>query len=239
MGDLPYSVLRAAFLKALQTCKFWPVKVADVRACVDRTHETAVHQAAEIEWQKVLDLRRVEWNPDLPGRFARIFSGLSERVQTACRAAQPFREFTAEEFENGALHTWAKKKFIESYIAWEMLDREQFLLPDGELKNFLANAAQAKALPSSQPGSFEELHERGLRYAAEIAAPAPAPRKTVVRPVSEKSEVELAEELRRQKAALAARGWLPNEQPGQNPALLSPVGKSCESNVGLGQATES
>jgi hypothetical protein len=209
LDDLPYSVLEAAFKKALQTCKFWPVKVADIRECVDHTRENALAEAADLEWQRVLELRRVYWCPDMPGGFSRGMPQLSERVQRACRAAGVFREFTAEEFENGALHTWAKKRFIESYLAWEELDRDQFLLPDGALKNLLASTAQAKALPPLQPVSFEELHERGLRYAAEIATPAPSQRKVaVVRPIREKSEVELAEELRRQKEALAARGWL-------------------------------
>jgi hypothetical protein len=227
LGDLPYSVLEAAFKKALRACKFWPVKVADIRECIDRTRETAVKEAADLEWQRVLELRRTRWSPDVPGGFYGGAPQLSERVQSAARAAGVFREFTSEEFENGALHTWAKKRFMESYIAWEELDREQFLLPDGELKNLLAETARAKALPPSQPVSFEELHERGLRYAAQLAAPvnATAPRKIFVRPVREKSEAELAEELRRQKAALVERGYLPadalakgSEIPGASPA---------------------
>jgi hypothetical protein len=71
LDDLPYSVLEAAFKKALQTCKFWPVKVADIRECVDHTRERALAEAADLEWQRVLELRRVYWCPDMPGGFSR------------------------------------------------------------------------------------------------------------------------------------------------------------------------
>lgn len=50
-SDLPTSVLEAAFRKALQTCKYWPVKVADIRGHIDRTKETAAAEAADLEWQ--------------------------------------------------------------------------------------------------------------------------------------------------------------------------------------------
>jgi hypothetical protein len=78
-----------------------------------------------------------------------------------------FREFTEAEFENGALHTWAKKKFVESFLAWEALERDQYLLPDGEIKNLLADVAQAKALPASSV-DFHTLHKRGLKHAEEL-----------------------------------------------------------------------
>jgi hypothetical protein len=201
LGDLPCSVLEAAFKKALRTCKFWPVKVADVRECIDHTRETALAEAADLEWQRVLELRGTRWSPDAPGGFYGGAPQLSERVQSAARAAGIFREFTAEEFENGALHTWAKKKFVESYLAWEALERDQYLLPDGEIKNLLADAAQAKALPTSQV-SFEELHERGLRYAPQTAAP---PAKPERKPVFVRPSLLSLDE---QKKVLREKGYL-------------------------------
>jgi type III secretion system FlhB-like substrate exporter len=47
------------------------------------------------------------------------------------------------------LHAWGKKRFIESYLAWEEIEENQLLLPDGDLKNLLAGVAAAKALPPS------------------------------------------------------------------------------------------
>jgi hypothetical protein len=76
---------------------------------------------------------------------------------------------------------WARKRFIEAYIRYGELQQEQFLLPDGELKNLLADVAQTKALPVSVV-TFEELHKRGMAYSKETRtakprnAPAPAPK---------------------------------------------------------------
>jgi hypothetical protein len=172
--DLPYGVLEAAFRKTLRECKFWPVKIADIREHVDRTKETAVTAAADLEWQRVLDLRRMYWSPDMPGGFSRGMPKLAERVDRAVRASGVFK---LQDCEPEALHVWAKKRFIESYLAWAELEQEQFiesylawaeleqeqfLLPDGELKDLLAGVAETKALPESV--SFTNLHARGLAY---------------------------------------------------------------------------
>jgi hypothetical protein len=90
---------------------------------------------------------------------------LSDRVQAACRASGVFRDFETPE----QLHTWAKKRFIESYLAWEALEEDKFLLPNGELKNLISRCAE-KLLPYSQQNHvpFGALHERGLRYAEQL-----------------------------------------------------------------------
>jgi hypothetical protein len=119
-----------------------------------------------MEWERVLECRRLYWNPDMPGGFSSAMPKLSERVQRAARASGVFKLIDCEPED---LHVWAKKKFIESYIAWEQLEQDQFLLPDGEVKNLLAGVAQAKALPSAEV-SFEQLHARGLAYSEELKA---------------------------------------------------------------------
>ncbi len=164
-ADLSYAILAAAFAKTIRTCKFFP-KVADVRGEIDGAIETATEQAAEIEWGKVLDLRRMYWNPDMPGGFSRGMPQLSERVQQAARASGVFRDFESTE----GLHVWAKKRFIESYITWGELEQDRFFLSDGELKNLLTDAAQAKTLPLAR-NSFADLYERGLQYAKKIKEP--------------------------------------------------------------------
>ena len=161
LSDLSAEVLLAAFRKTLRECAYWPVKVADIRKHVSRAESNATDEAAEKSWQRVLEIRRVHWNPDLPGPFSRIFSALSERIQSACRAAGVFREFTSAEFEKGALHTWAKKRFMESFLAWE---QDEFLLTNGEIKNLLREFSETKALPAPQV-DFKDLHKRGLEYA--------------------------------------------------------------------------
>jgi len=164
LGDLPIDVLRAAFLKTLQECAYWPVKVADIRKHVARAESNATDEAAEQAWRRVLEIRRVHWNPDIPGPFNRALARLSERVRQAARAAGVWRDFTSAEFEKGALHTWGKKRFFESFIAWGEREQNQFLLPDGELKSLLAEFSETKALPAPEV-DFHALHERGLRYA--------------------------------------------------------------------------
>jgi hypothetical protein len=160
--DLPAAVLEAAFRKTLRECKYWPIKVSDVREHVVRAEGNAASEAAERAWQLVLDLRRVHWNPDMPGGFSKGMPQLSERIQQAARAAGVFRDFESVE----ALHTWAKKRFVESFIAFGKLKQDQFLLRDGEIKRLFADVFNTKVLPAPAQ-CFENLHKRGLQYAEE------------------------------------------------------------------------
>src|SRR5437879_2554551 len=58
LGDLSLSVLRAAFQKTLRECKYWPVKVADIRQHVTHAIQNETSDAAEMAWRKVLEIRR-------------------------------------------------------------------------------------------------------------------------------------------------------------------------------------
>lgn len=179
------------------SCKYWPVKVADIREHIDRTKEAAMQEAADLEWQRVMALRRAYWNPDFPGGFTRGMPTLSERTQAACRAAGVFREVS----EPDQLHVWGKKRFIESYLAWEALEQDRFLLPDGELKNLLSGLGETKVLPSSEI-DFNDLHDRGLRYAEELKKRGRHPPVSQAAPVRENTRLTdskgRAAELRRQ-----------------------------------------
>jgi hypothetical protein len=165
---LPYGVLEAALRKTIRECKYWPVKVSDILEHVSRAEANAASEAAEEAWARVLEIRRVHWNPDIPGPFHRALAGLSERVRQAARAAGVFRDFTAAEFEKGALHTWGKKRFVESFIAYGELKQDEFLLPDGEIKNLLSGFAQTKMLPAT-PQDWSECRARGEAYRAQLA----------------------------------------------------------------------
>ena len=162
--DLAYSVLKAAFKKTLKTCKYWPVKVADIREHVTQAERNATTMEADNAWQRVLKLRRLFWNPDMPGGFSRGMPRLDERTEQAARAAGVFRDHDSLE----ALHVWVKKKFIESYIAWGELMQDEFLLPEGELRDLLADAAQ-KLLPRS--ASHEEGRAPGITSSKEPKTP--------------------------------------------------------------------
>jgi hypothetical protein len=173
LSDLSPAVLLAAFRKTLKECPYWPVKVADIRKHVSHAVSNATGEASEKAWERVLEIRRVHWCPDIPGPFERACSRLSERVRQAARAAGVWRDFTAEEYENGALHTWAKKRFVESFNSWAEREQDKFLLPEGETKKLLIEFAETKALPWTKPKETPALPpEERLRVADELAAAA-------------------------------------------------------------------
>jgi hypothetical protein len=198
-------VLRAAFQKTLRECAYWPVKAADIRKHVSHAESNATAEAAEQAWERVLECRRVYWCPDLPGGFSRGMPKLSDRVATAARAAGVWRDFPTTE----ALHVWAKKVFIESFIAWGEAEQDKFLLPNGEIKNLLAEFSNAKALPAPQP-CFEDLHKRGLQYAKESTVLSASESSVDALPkldaeTRKQTELELAGYGERFNAALARR----------------------------------
>jgi hypothetical protein len=180
--DLSYSVLEGAFKMTLREAKYWPIKVADIRQHIDRTHEAASAEAAEIEWQRMLDLRRGYWAPDMPSGFLRGMPKLQERVQRAANASGVFK---LQDCEPDVLHVWGKRRFIESYIRYGELD--QFLLPDGDLKNVLFGVAEKMTLPS--PDVFAESRARGLAYAEKIKSAGVAPGRRLLWKSREEREI--------------------------------------------------
>lgn len=210
-GGMNAAILERLFSRALRTCKFFP-KVSEILEPLANAEANAAPEAAEEAWACVLEIRRVHWNPDIPGPFHRALAGLSDRVRQAARAAGVFRDFTAEEFENGALHTWAKKRFVESFCGYGELEQDQFLLPDGEIKRLLADAARLKALPSPEV-SFEHLHNRGLEYTEHAKARTATEvegrelvkqLKALREQMSEEERIAINEELRQNGARFAA-----------------------------------
>jgi hypothetical protein len=126
-------------------------------------------------------------------------------MRRAARAAGVFRDFTAAEWANGALHTWAKKRFVDSFSSYD----DTFLLPDGEIKNLLAGIAQAKILPapvedwSECRARGERYRERLAEYSAEVRQFHASSKKAEPRPaIATSQRLEL---LARQKAELLAK----------------------------------
>jgi hypothetical protein len=168
LGDLAPQVLRAAFQETLRECAYWPVRVADIRKHVAHAESNATDEAAEKAWQRVLEIRRVHWNPDIPGPFNRAIARLSERVRQAARAAGVFRDFESVD----ALHTWAKKRFVESFVAYREPKQDEFLLPDGEIRNLLLELAKTKMLPAPSQ-DWSECRARGEAYRSQLATQGP------------------------------------------------------------------
>ena len=162
-ADLSDGVLEAAFRKTLKTAKYWPVKVADIREHVTHAETNATEDAAQKSWERVLEIRRCLWNPDIPGPFDRALAALPERIRQCARASGVFRDVESAD----DLHVWAKKRFLESFTAYGEREQDAFLLPDGEIKNLLADFSAAKALPAPTV-HVADLHARGIEYGKEL-----------------------------------------------------------------------
>lgn len=205
-SDLSDACLVAAFRKTIHSAKFWPVKIADVREHVARAESKATDEAAEQAWQRVLEIRRCHWNPDIPGPFNRALAALPERIRQAARASGVFRDVESAD----SLHVWAKKRFLESFTAYGEREQNEYLLPDGEIKNLLADFSTTKALPAPNV-SETGLHDRGLAYGKKLRElyantpyTPPEPPESAIQQ-RRAIEAELAEYGQRQAAILAER----------------------------------
>jgi hypothetical protein len=201
-------ILEGLFSQTLRECKFFP-KVSEILEPMRTVKQSATDDTAERAWQRVLEIRRVYWDPDIPARFDRAVAKLTERVRQAARAAGVFRDFTADEYERGALHTWAKKRFIESFHAWGELEQGKFLLPDGEAKKLLIECAEIKALPWTKTQEQPRLPaEERLRIADQLATEARKVlglRQPNAGPYQVQNTAERREELHRQAELIKVR----------------------------------
>jgi hypothetical protein len=144
-ADLPDDVLEAAFQKTLRTCKFWPVKIGDVREHV----ESAEDSRAEDEWQNLLEYCRRHVNADLGMAHA---PKLPPQISHAAAAAGGL--YFLESCSTDDLQ-WAKKRFLEDLarqrnaadIAGRLPDSPLAKLLEGTAVRFTLPAATAPALP--------------------------------------------------------------------------------------------
>ena len=206
LGDLAPEVLRAAFQKTLREFVFWPVKVADIRKHVSHAESNATNESAEQAWQRALEIRRAHYNPDMPQHLARVLARLPERIRQAARAAGIFREHDSIE----ALHVWAKKRFVESFIAYGELEHDKFLLPEGDVKHLIADIAEAKALPASSEDlerDWNAMRARGLAYAEKIKGD-PSQQPDLKRAIRELTFRPSLHSLDEQKRILREKGLL-------------------------------
>jgi hypothetical protein len=90
-GPMDAAILERLFSRALKTCRFFP-KVSEILEPLTTAEAKATPEAAEEAWARVLEIRRIHWNPDILGPFNRAVAGLSERVRQAARAAGVFRD---------------------------------------------------------------------------------------------------------------------------------------------------
>jgi hypothetical protein len=159
-ADLKPGQVDAAFSEAERSLKsFWP-SPGEVRAFISTAETNAVEEEAAQKWLKVLDYA-VRRSPDIREKNPPRISEHTRRAINHAGSLDWIRDCPAKELQ------WARTRFIEEYIRYAELKQDEHLLPDGEVKNLLADAAQAKALPVPKV-SFEELHRRGLAHAKEL-----------------------------------------------------------------------
>jgi hypothetical protein len=130
-ADLDDASLTAAFQNTLLTwsSEFGKVgklpTVGDIRGHLDATARKELVSRADLEWQKLLAyIRRYYW---ADGPWQHKAPKLPEKVRVSCNAAGGFT------WLNECSHddlVWAKKNFTENYIAWEEMNKDQWLLPE-------------------------------------------------------------------------------------------------------------
>lgn len=139
----PYSVeqLEPMFRLLFATCKFFPTP-ADVLEHLRKAQALAAPIEAEQKWQKVLAYS-LSTSPDYPSRPMQF----SEQTKAAIRSAGGvgwIRDCPESDLQ------WARKRFIDTYTAWNALEKNQHVLPDGPVKDLIDGAAQ-KLLPGAKP----------------------------------------------------------------------------------------
>jgi hypothetical protein len=141
-GGMDADTLEKLFRRAIRSCKFFP-RVAEILEPIESS--PLGQQEAELKWTRVLDYCRIYVTPDLP--VPSYAPKITERTMTAIRAAGGL--YWIQSCPSDDL-VWAKKAFIESYAAWAVLKRDEYLLPDGPVKNLIAGIAEVKELPASK-----------------------------------------------------------------------------------------
>jgi hypothetical protein len=145
LAGYPAEKLVGMFRHVLRTWKpeygkTFPV-IADVLEPLDAAAENELQGRADLEWQKLLDyIRRYYW---ADGPWQHKAPKLPEKVRVSCNAAGGFawlNECSRDDL------VWAKKAFVESYITWEEMNKDQWLLPEGTLRNLLLEASSERAL---------------------------------------------------------------------------------------------
>lgn len=137
----------AAFASAERELKFWP-SPAEVLGFISTAEEKASQEQAEQKWQQVLHYIRVYYSPDIPCRDHDYPDGrkqnaprILERTQRAINAAGGLAYLADCDPES---LQWAKKKFIEQYVRYGELKKDEHLLPDGRVRDLLADVAGTK-----------------------------------------------------------------------------------------------
>jgi hypothetical protein len=137
---LELRALQAAFAKTLRACKFFP-KVADILEHVEQAKQNGDEEQAALKWDEVIGKIRRNYHPDLGGWCG---GKIAERTRRAINCAGGMAYLSECVGDN---LVFARKRFIESWLRWDELQQDQYLLPEGEFKKLIADASQRMTIP--------------------------------------------------------------------------------------------
>jgi hypothetical protein len=141
-ADLQDDVLEAALKKTLTTCKFWPVKIADVREHVEQAEDSR----ANGEWPRLLEYINRHVYPDpLEKTNAHQLPADIAHAAAAAGGLLFLESCPTDELQ------WAKKRFVEDLTRRRKCADLAPLLGDSKLEKLLAEAAPRFSLPSVGP----------------------------------------------------------------------------------------
>ena len=205
-ADVPPHQVEAAFDKAERQLKFWP-SPAEVFGLISAAENKIGKEEAEQKWQQVREYIRVFYSPDIPPRDRDYEDGrkqnaprITERTQRAIDAAGGLAYLSDCDGES---LQWAKKKFIEQYIRWGELKKDENLLPSGQVRDLLGDIAKTKMI--NRTLSEPRVPERPLvPKVAEPLPPKPVPQPTIAAPrvvdiVGRKADLARQAKLMREK----------------------------------------
>jgi hypothetical protein len=223
-SDLDTGQLKAAFIACLRSHTFKTIPtIGDVRQHLSTAEGNAAEEGAAQKWTQVLEYIRLHWSPDIPpcldcinGRQCelhkppRVYRRVSDRTQRAINAAGGLSYIADCDLES---RQWARKRFIEAYIRYGELQQSEYLLPDGEVRNVLAGAAQ-KLLPS--PDIYEEGRKKGIKHSEKLKASGctePDIQRAMRVIAREVAPSPPSRSLEEQKRFLREKGFLPEQRP--------------------------
>jgi len=133
--DVDCSRLKAALISCLRSHRFKTIPtIGDIRQHLERAEGNTAEEQAALKFDDVRSEIRRHYSPDIPWHGRKI----SERTRRAITCAGGMAYLA--ECIGGDL-VFARKRFIESWLRWDELQQDQYLLPE-QGKKLLAEAAQ-------------------------------------------------------------------------------------------------
>ena len=156
-ADLTPQQVDAAFSKAERSLKaFWP-SPGEVRAFISTAEASAAEAEAAERWE-IVRAYAVKLSPDYPEKNPPRIRPRTQQAIAAAGGLDRIRDCDADAL------VWCRKEFIKSYVRWGELEQGQYLLPDGEIKNLLKEAARQLSPPGS--AKYKLLEEQAKQIEA-------------------------------------------------------------------------